>query len=160
MMGKEEYIALREMLEALIGLRAAYKSVRTRKILSEDLRFADMGEQLYPKEVSHRLREDSLEPISNLSPPPHQQRYERQYDHLTTGTQFSLTILPESPTFLQPRKRTLDDPAFRYHHERVERTSLHHFNFSVNDPLDAGSEFLSRVAAVNQHFLHGGKRLF
>jgi hypothetical protein len=60
MMGKEEYIALREMLEALIGLRAAYKSVRTRKILSEDLRFADMGEQLYPKEVSHRLREDRI----------------------------------------------------------------------------------------------------
>lgn len=61
-------------------------------------------------------------------------------DELQAGIELSFTVLPQTPTFLQPCKGLLHHPALRYHREGVQLIAL-----------DRLSKRLPCVAAIDQH---------
>ena len=58
------------------------------------------------KAMSYKNIKKSLEPVHNLF------RSKAVKANLQAGIEFSLTIFPQSPTFFQPSKRSLDNPPF------------------------------------------------
>ena len=51
-----------------------------------------------------------------------------KHDHLQTGVQVPLAVLPQAPAFLQPRETPLHDPPFRDNREAMQVAPFGYFD--------------------------------
>ena len=74
-------------------------------------------------------------------------------NELQAGVEPAFTVFPQPAIFFQPRKATLDHPAFRHDLEGMQLTSLGNLHRDVLSQRlsHALREGLTRVAAVAQH---------
>ena len=71
----------------------------------------------------------------------------------------SFAVLPESPAFLQPGERALNDPALGNDDELVQLATLGDFHVCPQDLVYQSGEALPAIAAVNEHVADMGQSL-
>jgi type I restriction enzyme M protein len=108
--------------------------------------------------LAQRLADDAA-PIAALRAclrSSEQQSQESQVNELQAGVELPLTVLPQSPVFLQPGKAALDHPTLGNHRKLVQLAAFGnlHRDLIAQRLAHALRKRLARVPAVTQHTSH------
>lgn len=92
--------------------------------------------------------------VSNCLNSLQQHSHKTQNDHLHAWVEISFTILPESSTFLNPRKTSFHHPSLRNNCKGMKFVLLGYLHFRFKQFLHFLSEMLSRIPSVRQYLFY------
>ena len=81
-----------------------------------------------------------------------EQANKHKRNHLKRILQFAFTAFPKPAIFVEPTKRTLNDPAFWQHGKGMQFIAFYDFNLITREVLDFVGKILTCVASICQEF--------